>query len=120
MRPPTFALWLQARRFATALIDEFGTEFVANPPCQPALAGVIGREDDGEMRGNFEIFRDNLHAPVRDVRNCTVARQRSGAALDLRDPFAQFAFTCASLRVHVDITHRWKFCPSAQSNGQKI
>jgi len=60
---------------ATALIDEFGAKFVANPPCQPALTGVIGREDDGEMRRNFEIFRDNLHAAIRDVRNCTVAWQ---------------------------------------------
>jgi hypothetical protein len=111
---------LQARRFATALIDEFGAEFVANPPCQPALAGVIGREDDGEMRGNFEIFRDNLHAAIRDVRNGTVARQRSGAALDLRDSFAQFAFTFASVRVHVEITHRYKLCPSAQSSDEKI
>jgi hypothetical protein len=25
-----------------ALIDEFGAEFVADPPCQPALPGVIG------------------------------------------------------------------------------
>jgi hypothetical protein len=59
----------------TVLIDEFCAEFVTDPPCQPALACVIGREDDGEMRGNFEIFRDNLHAAIRNVRNCTVTWQ---------------------------------------------
>jgi hypothetical protein len=37
------------RRFG--LIDEFSTEFVADPPCQPALAGVARRQDDGEFRG---------------------------------------------------------------------
>jgi hypothetical protein len=58
-----------------ALIDEFGAEFVADPPCQPALAGVIGREYDGEVRRNFEILRHHLYAAIRDVRNCTVPWQ---------------------------------------------
>jgi len=66
------AWYLRYALGAMALIDKFGAKFVANPPCQPALARVIGREYNGEVRGNFEIFRNHLHAAGRDVRNCTV------------------------------------------------
>jgi hypothetical protein len=85
-----------------SLIDEFGTEFVADPPSQPALARMIGRKNDGELRRNFEIFRNHFHAAIRYVGNCTVTRQTSGAALDLRDPPAQPTFTSSPIRIHVD------------------
>jgi len=84
---------------AVALIDEFGAEFVADPPCQPALASVIGRENDGEVRRNFEILRHHLHASIGDVRNRTVPWQRAGAALDLGDPLAQPSFALSSICV---------------------
>ena len=45
-----------------ALVDELSAEFVTDPPCQPALARAAFRQDDGELAGNVEMFRDHLHA----------------------------------------------------------
>jgi hypothetical protein len=48
-----FGAWPAA---GASLVGEFSAEFVADAPCQLALARVVGREDDGEVRRNFEIF----------------------------------------------------------------
>ena len=74
---------------------------MADPPCQAALTRVIGRENDGEMRGNLQIFRDDLYAAIRNIRNCTVTWQRTRAALDPGDPLAHPSFAPASIRIHV-------------------
>jgi hypothetical protein len=100
MRPyPADGDGLDALDEIFGLIDEFSTEFVTDPPCQPALAGVACRQYDGEFRRkNVEIFGDHLHAAGRHVRDGTVARQRTGPELDFREAFAQAAFALTSIR----------------------
>ena len=45
------------------LIDEFGAEFVTDPPCQSALAGTAGRQDESEFSGKrAEMFGNDLYA----------------------------------------------------------
>jgi hypothetical protein len=84
------------------LIDELSAEFATDPPCQPALAGAASRQYDGELRGNVEIFGDDLHASVRHVRDRTVARQQARPELDPRKASAITAFASASIHQHVD------------------
>ena len=84
------------------LVDEFSAEFATDAPCQPTLAGVAGRQGDGEFGGNFGIFRDHLDAALRDVRDHAVARQRADSELNLRDPSALFTFASASILQHID------------------
>ena len=100
----------RARRFRVliALIDELGTEFITDTPGQAALPRMIGREDDGELRWNLEIFGDHLHATRRNIRNRAIARQRPRAAQDLCDPPAQATFTLPPIRIHIDSHHRCK------------
>src|SRR5205823_15025813 len=64
------------RRFVD-LIDEFGAEFGTNPPCKATLARMVRCENEGEVRGDFQIFGNRLHAAIRYVRDRAVARQRT-------------------------------------------
>ena len=104
-----FARWIaganRARCVAAgffALRDEFSAEFATDPPCQPTLARLAGRENDGEFRGNFRIFSDDLDAARGHVRDRAIARQGAGPELNLRDPLAVVAFAAASIHQHVD------------------
>ena len=99
---PTAPAGLDTAQGFLDLVDELSAEFVTDPPCQPALAGVACRQDDGELRGNVGIFGDDLHAAVRHVRNGAVTRQRAGPELDLRDPSADLTFAPSSIRQHID------------------
>src|ERR1700744_5383395 len=83
-----------------ALIDEFGDEPAADPPGQPALAGMARREDDGKFRWNFGVLGDDLYAALRHVRDRAVARQRAGAKLNLGDPSALLTFASTSIHQH--------------------
>ena len=56
------------------LVDKFGAEFATDPPRQTALARMVRREDEGELRRDFQIFGNHLDAASRHVRDCAVAR----------------------------------------------
>src|SRR6266481_7639905 len=92
----------QARSFATIfdLVDKFGAEFATDPPCQTALARMVGREDEGELRRDFQILGDHLHTAGRYVGDGAVARQRTCTALDFCDSSAQTTFASASISKH--------------------
>jgi hypothetical protein len=65
-------------RFQGALVasgHKLGAELATNPPDQPALPRQALGEDQRELRGNFEMFGNDLHTAIRDVRDHTVARQ---------------------------------------------
>ena len=82
------------------LIDKFGAEFATDPPCQTALARMVRREDEGELRRDFQVLGDHLHAAGRYVGDGAVARQRTCAALDFCDSSAQTTFASASISKH--------------------
>lgn len=84
------------------LVDELSAEFATDPPCQPTLARVACRQDDGEFSGNLGIVGDDLHAALRHVRDHTVAWQRAGPELDLRHPFAWTTFGPPPISQHFD------------------
>src|SRR3954462_486951 len=82
------------------LIDELGSEFTTDAPCQTTAARAIGREDDGELRRDFDVFRDSLDAASRDVRDGAVTRQGPGTDLYLRASCTQLAFGSPPIHKH--------------------
>src|SRR6185312_10167971 len=91
-------------RASYRLRDELGPEFAADPPRQAALAGVTGREDQGEFGRRVEMLGDDFHTAVRNVCDHAVARQRAGPELDFREAPAQT--TLASTTIggqHIDL-----------------
>src|SRR5438046_751179 len=74
------------------LVDEFGAEFVADPPGQPALPRIARGKDDGELRRDVHVFGHDLDAASRDVGDHAVARQAAGPGLDLGAPLAVATF----------------------------
>src|ERR1700686_687629 len=87
----------QSKKPTVMLTDEFSAQFEADPPPEPALAGMTGREDEGEFRGDFRIIGNDLDAAVRDVGDCAVAWQRARPELDLRKLFTKHTFASASI-----------------------
>jgi hypothetical protein len=83
------------------LIDKLRAEFATDPPCQPALAWTALGQYDGELRRNFEVFGDHLHAALRHVRDRAITRQ-AGSELDLREASAHASFAATSICQHVD------------------
>jgi hypothetical protein len=83
------------------LIDKLRAEFTTDPPCQPALAWAALGQYDGELRRNFDIFGDHLHAALRHIRDRAITRQ-AGPELNLGDAPAQAPFTSTSICQHVD------------------
>lgn len=81
------------------LVDELRAEFTTDPPRQPALARAALGQYDGELRGNFEIFGDHLHAARRHVRDRAITGQ-AGPELDLRETSALASFASASICRH--------------------
>ena len=85
-----------------ALINELCTDFVADPPCEAALARPAFRHEDGEFTGNVEMLGNDLHTTRRNVGDGTVARQRTRPELDFREAPAHAAFALASICKHFD------------------
>jgi hypothetical protein len=86
------------------MVDELGSEFALNAPCQPAHARSAGCKDQRELRGHIEIFRNNPHATVRYVRDRAIAGQRAGPELNLCRPVTGATFTFSPIHKHP--THR--------------
>jgi len=84
------------------LINELGAEFVADPPCEAALARPAFRHDDREFAGNVEMLGNDLHTARRNVGDGTVARQRTRPKLDFGETPAHAAFALASICKHFD------------------
>src|SRR5262249_10184421 len=94
----------------SALGDELGPELAADPPDQAALARVARREDQGELGRGVEVLGNDLHTTVGNVRDDTVARQRAGPELNLRETPAQatLASTTIDCCQHDDLLpHRY-------------
>ena len=79
-------------------VEELSAEFEADAPGKLALAGTALRQYDCEIRGNVDVFRADLHAAVRNVRDRAVAWQRAIPELDLREPSTQAAFASTTIR----------------------
>jgi hypothetical protein len=90
----------EERQRPQILIDKLGAEFTADPPCQTALPRVTGGKDDGELRGDLEIFGDDLDATARDIGDRAVARQRTRPRLDLRYPSARAPLGLTAIHEH--------------------
>jgi len=88
-----------------ALIDEFSAEFAADPPRQPAAAGLAGHEDQREFGGDVEIFRQHAGAAVGHGDDLAVARQRAGAEMHLGAAVIGASLAFPSVRKHCD-SHR--------------
>ena len=82
------------------LIDEFGAEFATDAPSQTTAASMIGRKDDGELSGDFDVFRDRLYPTDRNVGDGAVTRQQAGTDLDLGAPRAQLTFASPPICKH--------------------
>jgi hypothetical protein len=87
----------------------FGAEFAADPPCQPALTGHAGRENDGELGRNFEIFRQDAGAAIGYVDDRAVARQRANAEMQLGAPVIGAPLTFSSIRKECESHNRPPF-----------
>src|ERR1700733_9939432 len=85
-----------------ALINELCTEFVADPPCEAALARPAFRHEDGEFVGNVEMLGDDLYTTRGNVGDGAVARQRTRPELDFGEAPAHAAFALASICKHFD------------------
>ena len=84
-----------------SLVDEFGTEFAADPPGEAALTGMARRQDDGEFSGNFGVLGNDLHAALRHVGDHAIAWQRAGPELNPGDPSALLSFAFAPIHQHL-------------------
>jgi hypothetical protein len=82
---------------AADIINELSPDFTAVHPSQATSDCVPGRECDAELSGNVVILNDELHAALRQFRDCAVARQRT-VILNLREAlFELFAFASIQL-----------------------
>jgi hypothetical protein len=101
---PALAPHFGERQPPGRLGDEFGPEFTTDAPHQTALPGISSREDQSELGRELEMFGDDFHATVRNVRDHTVARQGAGPDLDFSEAPAQATLASTTIgSQHVDL-----------------
>jgi hypothetical protein len=66
------------------------------------MAGIIGREDDGELRRHFQKLRHHFHAAVRDIRDRAIARQGARPKMNLSESAAHPTFASPAIYKHLD------------------